>query len=270
MKRLILAAVVIALSIVPTLPAQDFLSGSGPKGIRVDQRLNAPIPLGAKFKDESGRTVTLGDYFGKKKPVILTLNYFNCPMLCNMELDGVVTSLGYLKFEPGREFEIVTVSFDPRDTPQTAREKKNIYVRRYGRPTAEASWHFLTTSDETQIHELTDAVGFRYRYDPKTQQYAHGAAIVVLTPQGRISRYLYGFEFPQRDLRLALVEASNNKIGSITDQFLLICYHYDPATGRYASRAMNVIRVGSAATVAGIAGFIFVMLKRDKKVLPRP
>jgi len=267
MRRLLFLAVILSASVAS---GQDFLSGSGPKGIGIDQRLNAPIPLGAKFKDESGRTVTLSQYFGKKRPVILTLNYFSCPMLCSMELDGIVTSLSYLKFQPGQDFDIVTVSFDPRDTPATAREKKTAYVRRYGRSGAEASWHFLTTSDETQIHELTDAVGFRYRYDPKTMQYAHGATIVVLTPQGRISRYLYGFEYPQKDLRLALVEASNNRIGNLTDQFLLICYHYDPATGRYASRAMNVVRAGGVVTVAGLAGYVVLMLRRDKKELPRP
>jgi protein SCO1/2 len=244
--------------------AQDYLSPQGPKLATVDQRLNSPVPLNLVFKDESGRTVHLGDYFHKGKPVLLTLNYFDCPMLCNVILEGVVASIADIKYDLGKDYDVVTVSFDPRDTPEKAMQVHDKYTRRYARQGTAGGWHFLT-GQEAQTKDLANAVGFHYYWDPKIQQYAHGAAIMVLTPEGRISRYFFGIEYPARDLRLALVEASKNKIGTVTDQFLLLCYHYDPATGRYSKPAMNFVRAGGTLTVLGLAGFIGLMVKREKK-----
>lgn len=258
-----IAAITATLS-AATLPAQDFLSGDGPrKAVRVDQRLNAPVPLDLKFRDESGKIVRLGEYFGSR-PVILNFAYYECPMLCSVVLDGIVNTIADIKLVPGKDYEIITVSFDPRDTPSRAAEKKAKYVRRYGRPGAAEGWHFLT-GDQKSIGALTNAVGFRYAWDEKIQQFAHGSMIAVLTPQGKIARYFYGIDFRPRDVRLGLVEASDNKIGSPTDEILLLCYKYDPATGTYSAIAMNVVRAGSFVTILGLGGFVVAMLRREKK-----
>lgn len=232
------------------------------KDVELRQNLDALIPLDLVFTDEQGRKVPLRKFFGDK-PVVLTPVYYGCPMLCNMVLDGLVTSMRDLRFDAGKEFEIVTFSFDPSETPAQAMKKKNVFVKRYGRQGAADGWHFLT-GDEASIKALTDAIGFTAAFDDKTGQFAHAANIVVLTPEGRIARYLFGIEYKARDLRLAIVEAGQNKIGTLADQLLLLCYHYDPATGKYSAAAMNFVRAGGVATVVGLAGFMVVMLRRDK------
>jgi len=220
--------------------------------VGITEHLDAAIPLDAEFVDEGGKPVRLADFVGGDKPVILTLVYFNCPMLCNLILNGLVDALKQLPLTPGEDFEIVTVSFDPRETSTLARLKKQNYLRQLGRPEAAASWHFLTGTDPN-IHRLTDAVGFKYRYVEETQQYAHAAALYLLTPEGRVGRYLYGVVFDPETLRLGLVEASEGKIGSTVDRLLLYCFHYDPDAGRYALAAVTVMRAGGVAMVAALA-----------------
>ena len=227
-----------------------------------DQRMNEQVPVDLVFRDEGGQAVRLGDYFGGK-PVILSLVYYKCTTLCPMILDGLVRSLTPLSFDVGKQFAMLTVSFDPRETPALATAKKGEYVRRYRRPGAADGWHFLT-GEEPAIRQLTKAVGFRYLYDAKTDQFAHAAGIVILTPQGRTARYFYGFDFSPRDLRLGLIEAAANKIGTPIDQVLLYCYHYDPLTGQYGLIVMNVIRLAGLATVLALGTFIVVMLRRER------
>jgi protein SCO1 len=231
--------------------------------VGIDQRLDQQLPLDTPFRDETGREVRLGEYFGKK-PVILSLVYYECPMLCTLVLNGLASALDVLTFDVGKEFEIVTISFDPRDTPQLAAAKKQTYLQRYRRPGADAGWHFLT-GDAASIERVTKAVGFRYAFDPEQQQFAHAAAIVVVTPEGRLARYFYGVEYPPRDLRFGLIEASEHKIGTPVDEVLLYCFHYDPKTGRYGAVVMNIVRLGGAVTLLGLGAFIFVMLRRDRQ-----
>jgi protein SCO1/2 len=252
--------------ILATAPAaaQEFLSAKGPSGLaKVEQRLNVKIPMDLEFVDQDGRRVKLGQFFDGKKPVILTPVYYSCPMLCNLVLDGLVNTLHELRFKMGEEYEVVSFSFDPRDTPAAAKDKHTIMTRRYGRPGSADNWHFLT-GDEATIRELTDALGFRYTYDPKTRQFAHAAMVAVMTADGRISRYFYGINFSPRDMRLGLVEASKNQIGNATDQFLLMCYEYDPHTGKYSAIAMNIVRLGGAATVVALGGFLFFLTRQDR------
>jgi protein SCO1/2 len=230
--------------------------------VGIDQKLNQQLPLEAAFRDETGQSVTLGHYFGQR-PVILTLVYYNCPMLCTQVMEGLARDLKPISFNPGREFEVVAVSFDPRETPAQAAAKKQEIVERYGRPGTEAGWHFLT-GEQASIDALTQATGFRYAWDPQTQQFAHGAAIMIVTPEGKIAQYYYGIEYPPKDLRLGLVEASKSKIGTVTDQILLYCYHYDPVTGRYGSVVIGSLRALAAATLLGLGGFIVLMLWRDR------
>ncbi len=231
--------------------------------VAYDQKLGETIPLDLAFRDESGATVHLSDFFGRGRPVILTLVYYRCPMLCNQVLNGVTRSLLPLSLDLGEDFEIVTVSFDPTETPALAKAKKAGYVRRYGREGAGAGWHFLT-GDAGPIKALADAVGFRYHLDPKSKQYAHAAGITVLTPEARVIRYFFGIEYPARDLQLGLVDASAGRVGSPIDQILLYCYHYDPATGKYNFAIMGLIRVLGIATVLALATFMFVMFRRDR------
>ena len=230
--------------------------------IAIEQRLNEQVPLDLVFTDESGREVRLGEYFGKR-PVILALVYYECPMLCTQVLNGLVTALGVMTFEPGREFDVVAVSFNPREGPGLASQKKANYLDRYGRPHTAGGWHFLTGSEES-IRRLTDAVGFRYGYDEKIKQYAHGAGIEVLTPKGAISKYFYGIEFSPRDIRLGVIEASEGRIGTPIDDFLLFCYHYDPATGKYGAAVLRMVRAGAIATVVVFVTFLTVSLRREK------
>ena len=233
-----------------------------PGDVRIEQNLNAQVPLDTMFHDESGRVVRLREYF-HGKPVLLNFMYYRCPMLCSLAMDGVASSLTELKFNIGQDFDVITISIDPRDAPKDAAAQKEKYIKRYGRFQAESGWHFLT-GPESAIRKVTDTAGFYYKYDPQQDQFAHPTMLTILTPQGKISRYIYGFEYKPRDLRLALVEASANKIGTATDQLLLLCYHYDPITGRYTKSAMNIMRAGGALTVFGLAGFIFVSLKRER------
>ena len=239
-------------------------AGQRPPGLNnvgIEQHLNEQIPPGLVFRDERGNPVRLGDYFGKK-PLILNLAYFNCQMLCPEVLSGLTVALRGLKFNVGSDFDVLTVSFDPRETPDMAREKKKQYLARYGRRGAEQGWHFLTGQQDA-IAALTKAAGFQYQYDPQTQQFAHTTAIMLLTPQGKIAQYYYGVEYEPKDLRLGLVEASQNKIGTLADAILLYCYHYNPATGKYNPVIFRVLRFAGVATMIFLGGFIVLMLRRD-------
>jgi len=215
--------------------------------VGVEEHLDARLPLDVEFLDEDGLTVRLSDYFDGVRPVILTLNYYRCPMLCGLQLNGVVTGLEQLDWTPGIEFEMVTVSIDPLETPELAKAKKQNYLKRYQRPAAARGWHFMTGRQDN-IERLAETVGFRYAYDAASGQYAHAAAIFVITPDGRVARYLYGIEYPPKSLKLALMEASEGKIGSTLDQLIMYCFHYDPASRRYAPVAMNIMRLGGGAT----------------------
>jgi protein SCO1/2 len=226
-----------------------------------DQRLDAQVPLDLGFKDEMGQSVQLGDYFGSK-PVILVLAYYRCPMLCTQVLNGLVRALLDITFDVGKEFNVVTVSFDARETPALAAAKKKTYLERYGRRGAEAGWHFLT-GEEDSIRRLTQAVGFRYTYDARNDQFAHASGIMILTPRGRISRYFYDITYSPRDVRLGLVEASANQIGSPVDQILLYCFHYDPAEGKYGPVIMNFVRLGGVLTLLAL-GALLTFLWREE------
>jgi protein SCO1 len=235
------------------------------KEIGIDQRLNENLPLALPFRDEAGRTVELGDYFGKR-PVVLALVYYNCPMLCTQVLNGLVASLNVMSLEAGRDFDVVAVSFDTREKPAMAAAKKEAYLSRYKHPAASAGWHFLT-GDAPSVEALTKAAGFRYRYDAKLEQFAHASAIMVATPEGRLARYFYGIEYPPRDLRLGLVEASAGRIGTPVDQVLLYCFHYDPASGKYGPVIVNIIRIAGLATVVLIGLGMLAMSRRRARAL---
>ena len=242
------------------------VSSALPQALReigFDQYIDQRVPLDTTFRDEAGATVRLGDYFGNK-PVVLVFAYYDCPMLCTQVINGLSSALGVMSLNPGRDFEIVTVSFNPRDTPASAAAKKASYLERYRRPGAAAGWHFLS-GDQANIDRLTRAAGFRYAWDAATKQYAHPSGVIVLTPDGRLSKYLFGIEYGPRDLRLGIVEASAGRIGTPVDSLLLYCYHYDPMTGRYGLAIMRVIRMAGAATVLAIGTFIFVMVRRERK-----
>jgi len=233
------------------------------KEIGIDQHPNAKMPLDLEFNDERGGTVKLGDFFGPR-PVVLALVYYNCPMLCTQVLSGLAGSLQGVSLTVGKDYEVVVVSFDPADTPSTAAERKDTFLRRYISAADGSHVHFLT-GRQSSITALTTAVGFRYTWDKQTSQFAHPAAISVLTADGRMSRYLYGVEFPPRDLKLALVEASEGRIGSIVDQAMLFCYHYDPEAGRYGFVIMNIVRAAGAVTVLLLVGFILMSLRRERR-----
>jgi protein SCO1/2 len=231
--------------------------------VGIDQKMGAQVPIDLPFEDESGSSVTLRQYLGK--PVILALVYYQCPSLCNMVLNGVLRSVKNLNMTVGDEFDIVAVSFDPRETPEMAAAKKASYVKGYGREGAGQGWHFLTGS-QASSKTLAEAVGFHYAFDPVTNQYAHGSAIMLLTPEGKVTRYFYGIDYPARDVRFGLEEASNRRIGSPVDAVLLYCYHYDPANGKYGLVIMNALRLAGLATVAALATFMILMFRRDLKV----
>jgi protein SCO1/2 len=233
------------------------------RGVGIDQRLNEQVPLDLPFRDETGQTVTLGSYLGKK-PVILSLVYYSCPMLCTMAENGLLSTLRDVKFDIGEQFEVVTVSFNPDDKPSMAMAKKGIYAGLYGRPGAKRGWHFLV-GDQPAIQALTRAVGFHYNYDPQTQQFYHATAIMVLTPQGRVSRYFYGIQYPQRDVRLALVEASSGKIGNMADAVLLYCCQYDPVTGKYSVIISRVLRLSGLLTVLSLGMLVFVLSRSRRR-----
>jgi protein SCO1/2 len=258
-------------------PPSSFMRGSSQapsqvspvdlKDVGIDQKLDKQVPLDLTFKDETGKTVALGDYFEAGRPVILNLVYYTCPMLCGEELAGEASALSVLRFTPGKEYEAISVSFDPDETPQDAAEKKKIYIDRMNEhleaKTSGDGWHFLT-GQEPEIRKLADAVGFHYRRDPKTGQYIHSTAVMIITPHGKIAQYYYGVEFSPKDVRLGLIEASRNKIGTLVDQVVLYCYHYDPNTGRYGAVVNRMVRVGGAATLVVLGGFLIVMFRREK------
>lgn len=269
---LIAASITLALLSAPAQaqlqgPVQDI--GVRPdllKDVGVDQKLNQSVPLNLTFREEHGKPVQLAQYFGQK-PVILSLVYYNCPMLCTQVLNGLESSLKLIPMDIGKQFDVVTVSIDPTERPVLAEAKQALYTGLYGRPNAAQGWHFLT-GDEQQIRQLANAVGFRYAYDPSSKQFAHASAIMVLTPKGKISRYFYGIQFSSRDLRLGLVEASEGKIGTPVDQVLLFCYHYDPSTGKYGLLISRLIQAAGVVTVLAIGGLILVLYRKEHYALP--
>jgi protein SCO1 len=246
-------------------PVRAQVAGPLPKeleGVGITEHLNVQLPLQLEFKDDDGKTVKLSDYFKGQRPVLLTLNYYRCPMLCTLQLNGLVEALKNMPWTAGEQFDIVTVSFDPRETPQLARLKKQSYVESYGRPGAAGGWHFLTGREEN-IKTLTDTVGFRYRYDQDAGQYIHVACAYVCTPDGRVSRYLYGVMYDPRTLRLSLLEAGEGKVGSTTDQILLYCFHYDPGKQAYTWAAMGLMRAGGITTMLVLGIVMAVLWRRD-------
>jgi protein SCO1/2 len=234
--------------------------------VGVTEHLNAKLPLDLEFRDEDGNWVELGSFFDGERPVILTLNYYRCPMLCGLMLNGVVDGLEAMSWTPGAEFEIVTISINPLETPELARAKKQNYLKRLERPAAAKGWHFMT-GRELEINRLAETLGFSYTYDPVSQEYAHAAAIFVCTPDGRVARYLYGIEYPAKRLKLALLEAAEGTIGSTLDQLILYCYHYDPTNRRYTPVAMNIMRLGGGATalILGISLGVFWLREWRRK-----
>jgi len=253
-----------------TMPSQGLAQAGQASGakpgilseIGIDQRIGEKLPLDLPFTDETGRAVRLGDFFGKR-PVILALVYYECPMLCTQVLNGLVSALGVMNFEPGREFDVVAVSFNPKEGPGLAAQKKAAYMERYGRPHTVGGWHFLTGSEDS-IRRLTSAVGFRYAFDDESKQFAHGAAIQVATPTGKLAKYFYGIEFSARDIRFGLIEASEERIGTPMDDVLLLCYHYDPSSGKYGAAVLGLVRLGAVATVLAFLVFLTVSLRRER------
>ena len=231
--------------------------------VGITQNLNAQIPPGLVFRDETGRPVRIGDFFGRK-PIVLSLVYFDCPALCTEVLNGELRTMKAISLDLGKDFDAVTVSFEPRDTPALAKAKRDVYAGQYARPEAADHWHFLT-GEQQSIDALTSVAGFHYAYDSSIRQYAHAAAILILTPDGRIDRYFYGVQYPARDVRLGLVEASEDKIGTFTDHALLYCYQYDPMTGKYGVVVMNVLRVAGGLTVLILGVFVTLMFLRERK-----
>jgi protein SCO1/2 len=230
--------------------------------IDIEQKLGTALPLDAAFVDEHGKAVRLGDFFAER-PVVIAPVYYECPMLCTLVLEGFIKALRTLKFAPGHEFDVVVLSFDPGEGPELALKKETAYLTSYGKPETADGWHFLTGT-EPEIRRVTDALGFHYVYDDKRDEYAHGATLVIATPDGTIARYLFGIEFSARDLRLGLVEAAEGRIGTVVDRFLLYCYHYDPSAGRYSAAVLNIVRLGGVATVSAMLLFFLAMRRRDK------
>jgi protein SCO1/2 len=258
-------AVLLLMSAIafPSARAQQIATAAILSKVGITQNLNAQIPPDLTFRDEAGNSVRIGEFFGKK-PIVLSLVYFDCPALCTEVLNGELRTMKAIALDLGKDFDAVTVSFEPADTPALAKAKRDVYIGQYGRPDATDHWHFLT-GEQPSIDALTNIVGFRYAYDSSIRQYAHAAAILILTPQGRIGRYFYGVQYPARDVRLGLIEASEGKIGSLTDQALLYCYQYDPMTGTYGVVVMNVLRAGGGLTVLLLGIFMAVMFLRERK-----
>lgn len=232
--------------------------------VGIDQKLGAQVPLDLPFQNAKGETVTLRQYLnGGNRPVVLSLVYYNCPMLCPRSLDALSNSLGLMTLDPGKDYQVITVSFDPRDTPQTSAHQKEIQIQKLNRKGAEQSWHFLTGS-QSSIQQLTQSVGFRYQWDPQSKQFAHATALILLTPQGKVSKYFYGIDYSPTDLRLGLVQASDEKIGSFVDPILLFCCEYNPMTGRYDLLIRRVLALCAAITVLLLGGMVFFMLRFDR------
>jgi len=265
-------AVLISLFTAAAASAQPRPTDSGipasevPAQIReigFDQHLNQQIPLDVEFTDEHGRVVRIGEYFGKR-PVVLSFVYYGCPMLCLQSLSSLAATLGVMSEHPGKDFEVVSISIDPRETPAMALDKKAHYIERSGKPSIAAGWHYLTGT-EANIQRLTKAAGFRYVWDEATQQYAHPAGIVVTTAGGRVARYLFGIDYGPRDLRLAILDAAGDKISSPIKKVLLYCYHYDLTTGRYSLAIMRLVQVAGAATVFSLGALIVVWTRRERR-----
>ncbi len=265
------AALLFAVALIPAAWSQGMNSGGimsppsnvkppGLANIAIEQRLNEQVPANLVFRDETGKAVHLSDYFGKK-PLVLSLVYYRCPMLCSELLVGLESTLKVLKFDVGKEFDVLTISFDPKDTPELATAKKATILKRYNRPGASDGWHFLTGPQES-IDAITKAVGFQYSYDQKTGQFAHSTAIMLLTPEGKVAQYYYGVEFPPKDVRLGLIQASQNKIGTLADQVLLYCYHYDPATGKYGAIISRIIQLAGGLTILSIGAVLLMLFRR--------
>jgi protein SCO1/2 len=265
MSLVLMSAVVSAQGNAPgVMPDPTLPSNKKPvalEKVSFEQRLNEQLPLDLPFKDEQGKAVRLGDYFGRK-PVVLTFVYYECPMLCTEVLNGLESSLRVLNESIGKEFDVVTVSFDPKETPVLAAGKKKAYLERYKRPEAEQGWHFLT-GDQASIETLTKAAGFNFVWDEPSQQFAHASGIVIATPGGTISRYFLGIDYSPRDVKFALIESSQGRVGTLADKLLLYCYHYDPTTGNYGFVAMRAVRVAGAVTILALVGFVFVSLRRE-------
>jgi protein SCO1 len=271
MKTAIVAAILMlsATIVAPPSRAQRATAQSILREVSIAQNLNSQIPPDLMFRDEGGKPVRLGDYFGQK-PIVLSLVYFDCPALCTEVLNGELHTMQSISLNLGKDYEAITVSFEPKDSPALAKAKRDVYAGQYGRPGAVDHWHFLT-GEQSSIDALTKAVGFHYAYDPGSRQYAHAAAIMLLTGDGRIDRYFYGVEYPARDFRLGLVEASDGKIGSLTDHALLYCFQYDPTSGKYGLVVMNVVRVACGFTVLWLGTYMLLMFRRDRRnkaVLP--
>ena len=231
--------------------------------VGIEQKLNEQLPLEAVFKDENGKEVKLGEYFGKGRPVILALVYYECPMLCNEVLNGLTGSLKSLTFDTGKDFDVVAISFDAseNDKPELTKNKKESYMKRYGRPGTENGWHFLTGT-QGEIDKVTKAVGFNYQWDEQSKQFAHAGGIMFATPEGKLSRYLYGIDYAPKDIKFAVMESAENKIGSSVEQLMLYCYHYDPATGKYGLSIMRIMRLGGVVTLIGLGAMFFVFWRR--------
>jgi protein SCO1/2 len=264
MTRLITALVLLlaAPALAQTPPDPDLPSPLREVGF--EQKLGEQVPLDLPFVDSEGNEVLLGDYFHEERPVVLALVYYECPILCSMVLGGLTSSLDVLTFDPGTDYEVVVVSFDPGETPELASLKRANTLDQLGREGAGKGIHFLT-GQPSSIDALTSAVGFSYTYDEETDQYAHASGVTVLTPEGKVSRYLFGVEYAPKDMRLALVESAQLKIGSAVDQLLLFCYLYDPQTGKYGAATMNLVRLGGGVTVLGVLGFIWLSRRRDRR-----
>lgn len=236
------------------------------KTVGIEQKLGAMLPLGTELKDEDGKVVKLGDYFKPGRPVVVTFVYFDCPMLCNQVLNGLTGSLKGMSFDAGREFDVIAISFDAReyDNPTLAKNKKASYVERYGRAGTGAGWHFLTGT-QASIDAVTSAAGFSYEWDEKSNQFAHAAAVMIASPEGKLTRYFYGIDYSPKDLKFGIMESAENKVGNAAEKLLLYCYHYDPSTGKYGLAILNVIRLGGIATLIGLGAMGFVFWRRNKK-----
>ncbi len=251
---IVLAGAVPLFAAGPQLPRQL-------QGIGIEQKLNAQVPLDTEFADQDGHTVRLGSYFDRG-PVLLALVYYTCPMLCSQILQGVASGLKPLSLEPGRDFNVVAISIDPRDTPATAREKRDEYARWYSRKAGTRGWNFLTGTDKS-IHAVTEAVGFHYQWDQSTKMFIHASGVMVLTPEGKVARYFYGVEYQPKDLKLGLIEASHRTIGSPVDAVLLFCYHYDPSMGKYSAAVFNLLRAAAALVLVILATALTLLWRRD-------
>lgn len=269
----------LASALLPAAPVAAFSKGSeqpaplvGPKvlvdQVGIDQHLGETLPLDATFRDDTGKTVRLADYFqpGRKRPVLLTFVYYECPMLCKLAMGDLVRALNAMPLTAGKDFDIVTISIDPRETPEQAARKKAAYVREHKRQEAEQGWHFLT-GDAANIAAVTKAAGFRYTWDDKYKQYVHASGLMIVSPTGRLTRYFYGVDYSPKDLRLSLVEAADGKIGGVVEQVLLYCFHYDPASGKYSTAVLNLLKAGAIVTMAGIGGMLFFLTRRDRAPL---